>query len=470
MTRRCTLVLVVLCGWGLAEGSARAQGLGGLRNRGYGYGYWGPWDSQAAQAERDAQQREAQERAAAALRSSVSQYEAGLQATAERSDAALQAAAARTAASQQAAVQGAWATYQASVERRVAALQRQAASLPTDIGPAAPAAPAASSADLRSTQESSPSVRSARGAAARAGFQRYELFTPSWFEKNPSAWRPAKWAGAGTDAWGGVDWPTLQRWLGWTGQHGSFEYGESLVIKGNQVLFRGTPIAKADEYYVNSLNIAQAGAAAEPKDGEWQPLGVFALHRDDNTESAPVVQLAVNKEGLVRGNTFDPLTGAVTGIRGKADRTLFLAACVVGDKQGPVVEAGIYNLTLDEVPLLYHLDKDKTQQMLLVRLTRPAAGAGGSVEQPPAFVPASSSVGVVALRLPADAEVWFDGTRINLEGTERKLTTPPLEPGQSYYYHVRARWTENGRPVEQTRKVNVQAGDRTVVDFLSPAP
>ncbi len=72
---------------------------------------------------------------------------------------------------------------------------------------------------------------------------------------------------------------------------------------------------------------------------------------------------------------------------------------------------------------------------------------------------------VIDLRVPADAQVWFDGDPTNQRGPDRVFTSPALDPGKTYHYDVKARWTENGRPVERTRRVDVRAGQRTTVDF-----
>jgi uncharacterized protein (TIGR03000 family) len=71
----------------------------------------------------------------------------------------------------------------------------------------------------------------------------------------------------------------------------------------------------------------------------------------------------------------------------------------------------------------------------------------------------------VEARVPAGAEVWFDGHRTNQTGTERTFHTPPLEKGRQYHYTVRARWTKDGQPVEETQRVEVSAGTRATVVF-----
>lgn len=73
----------------------------------------------------------------------------------------------------------------------------------------------------------------------------------------------------------------------------------------------------------------------------------------------------------------------------------------------------------------------------------------------------------VEVRVSLDAEVWFGGYKTTQTGSDRNFVSPPLSPGKSYAYQVRARWNSNGQPVEQERSVVVHAGERVVVDFLT---
>jgi uncharacterized protein (TIGR03000 family) len=71
----------------------------------------------------------------------------------------------------------------------------------------------------------------------------------------------------------------------------------------------------------------------------------------------------------------------------------------------------------------------------------------------------------ITVRVHANAELWFDGTKTKSTGAVRKFRSPPLESGRQYTYDVRARWKDNGRTVTQTRHLNVSAGDQITVRF-----
>ena len=72
----------------------------------------------------------------------------------------------------------------------------------------------------------------------------------------------------------------------------------------------------------------------------------------------------------------------------------------------------------------------------------------------------------VEVRLPADAQLWFDGQPTAQKGADRSFRSPTLKPGDDYVYDVRARWDADGKPVDVTRHVTVHAGDHAVVDLL----
>jgi uncharacterized protein (TIGR03000 family) len=82
----------------------------------------------------------------------------------------------------------------------------------------------------------------------------------------------------------------------------------------------------------------------------------------------------------------------------------------------------------------------------------------------------ADNLGHVHVLVAADALVWFNDIPTNRTGGERDFTTPPLPPGSTSSYDVRARWVEDGRPVERTFQINVQPNRTTTVDFTAPPP
>jgi len=86
------------------------------------------------------------------------------------------------------------------------------------------------------------------------------------------------------------------------------------------------------------------------------------------------------------------------------------------------------------------------------------------------YRPASDNRAHIALRVPADAKVWFDGQATTQTGTLRQYDSPPLPPGKKFVYEVRARWMKDGKPIEEKRRIKVQARDWLRFDLTQPTP
>jgi uncharacterized protein (TIGR03000 family) len=93
----------------------------------------------------------------------------------------------------------------------------------------------------------------------------------------------------------------------------------------------------------------------------------------------------------------------------------------------------------------------------------PAAPALPTVTGPLSSPPPGTAI--IRVRVPAVwAKVKFDGTDSVTSGTQRWFVTPRLGDGGASY-KVTASWTSDGRPVQATRQVRVQAGQISAVDF-----
>src|SRR5213075_44925 len=111
-----------------------------------------------------------------------------------------------------------------------------------------------------------------------------------------------------------------------------------------------------------------------PAGDDWQPLGVFAMAREGETAASNIFQLAVNKDGVIRGNYYNALTDTTEPVFGSVHKQTRRAAWTVGDRKSPVYEAGIANLTKDETTMLVHFAKDDSRQFTLVRVRQPEEG------------------------------------------------------------------------------------------------
>jgi len=77
---------------------------------------------------------------------------------------------------------------------------------------------------------------------------------------------------------------------------------------------------------------------------------------------------------------------------------------------------------------------------------------------------------VIVVNVPDDrATVWVQGQLMPGTGRQRVFMTPPLEPGFSYSYEIRARWGNDQQFTEETRTVPIRLGQQVTVDFTRPA-
>jgi hypothetical protein len=206
------------------------------------------------------------------------------------------------------------------------------------------------------------------------------MFTPQWWKDHPHAahaywdhnrhpwnywWRAATWGAIGAAVYGSA----------YGGEPVYYDYGDNIYYEGDQVYVGGQPVATADQYYQQASEIA-ASAPAEPQaDADWLPLGVFALTKEGASDSSMVLQLAVNKEGVITGTYYNTATNTTRPVKGMVDKKTQRAAWTFADGKNTdiIMETGLYNLTKDQTEALMHFGKDNTQQWMMVRLNQPTA-------------------------------------------------------------------------------------------------
>ncbi|QDU26883.1 hypothetical protein ETAA8_19670 [Anatilimnocola aggregata] len=218
-----------------------------------------------------------------------------------------------------------------------------------------------------------PSGRYTCAAAVRTNYNHWGYYDRGWYTNHPGAWFAAGWA-AGA-AWNPCTWYDASAYCGYADtQPVYYDYGNNVTYQDNSVFVNGQDVGTSEQYYDQATQLATAGSAADaPADGDWLPLGVFALTKTDETKSDVTIQLAVNKQGILRGNYTDTVSNQTQVVQGSVDKSTQRVAFTVGTDKTNIVETGLYNLTKDEAPALIHFGKDRTEQWLLVRLKKPDA-------------------------------------------------------------------------------------------------
>ncbi len=205
-----------------------------------------------------------------------------------------------------------------------------------------------------------------------------------WYGNHFGPWWPGGWYGGGF-GWGFgagmltcMAWGGLSSWCGCGATPIPYNYGSTVVYQGDTVYVQGQPVGTATEYAQQAATLAAQGATPDlqlKKDDKWQSLGVFALTREKESNPSNFLQLALNKDGLVRGTYYNAIEDSSKKVTGKLDKKTQRVAWTVDNKKEPVYEAGLNNLTKDETTILAHRDGGKVEQMLLTRVNDPD-GAG----------------------------------------------------------------------------------------------
>lgn len=237
--------------------------------------------------------------------------------------------------------------------------------------------------------------------AVNGAYTRWGAFSPGWYGRYPGAWWPGKWALA-TTAWATAAWATAGGYCGYAGEGAYYDYGENVTYEDGNVYYGDQPVASAEQYYEQASQIADSGQATENED--WLPLGVFAVIAEPTqTQTDKVVQLALNKEGVIRGNLQDFLADKVMPVTGSVDKTTQRVALKIEGNDSVVVETGLYNLTNDEVPVLVHFGADRQELRTLIRLKQPEDQA------------------------PAQSRIWFHSRVLTAVGAVSKGGHTPID-------------------------------------------
>lgn len=192
-----------------------------------------------------------------------------------------------------------------------------AAAKPVAAAPESIPAPRPTPADSRFSQPTASTASPASPSIV--------AFTPDWFAKHPEAWRPAQ---SPADWWKAADVATITAWLGQpVGAAGTAadDAGAVATAGGDDVGADG----------LRSVLVLPAGHqnAVGPADSDWLPLGVFAVVQpgtQDTTQAHNYQQLAVDRQGAIKGNFYDTLSGTIQPITGTVDRATLVASWTVG--------------------------------------------------------------------------------------------------------------------------------------------
>ncbi|MBI3462062.1 MAG: hypothetical protein HY000_03245 [Planctomycetes bacterium] len=229
------------------------------------------------------------------------------------------------------------------------------------------------------------------GAGVRPYWRQYHpgyhnWFGPIWWRNHPiarAAWHYANALVRPPYYWWRVPvWAAVNTWFRWAPgpvwtRPIYYDYGPggNVTYTDNVVYIDGQQIGTADEFAASAAELATVPpppSEEQAATAEWMPLGTFAISAHEK-EANPtrVIQLAVNREGIVSGTLYNTATDQAYEVQGQVDKETQRVAFRIGESPDIVFETGLYNLTQDEAPTLVHFGLGHTATYLLVRLEQP---------------------------------------------------------------------------------------------------
>lgn len=213
----------------------------------------------------------------------------------------------------------------------------------------------------------------------------------------------AAWTFAGVSSLGAFLGMADLAMLGGSGGNGNGRSASNVTYNSNNVYVNGQPVGNAEQYYTQAQQLARSGItnyqqpapAYADADGEnvidedpgsptdsggdaanWRALGVFSLATPGQTSSNQMLQLAINKDGILRGNYYNQLTNETSEVYGALDKKTQRVSWTIGNNTATVFDAGLVDLTKKDSSVLVHYGPNSTERMALIRLEGPPGKPG----------------------------------------------------------------------------------------------
>lgn len=199
-----------------------------------------------------------------------------------------------------------------------------------------------------------------------------------YWNNNVNWWQPAGWGTV--SGWVGYD-------TGYPVYYYDSEYDEPVELEPDVVNYINVynnsppqqqqqpvdPLQNMNVYIPVVGNTATAPTAQPQQDvqGDWLPLGVFAVGRNTNDieQANMFIQLAINKQGVISGTYYNTSTTVNREISGQLNKQTQEVSWKLSDNpNSAIVTTGLYNLSQPETKVTVTFPNGMSQVWLLVRL------------------------------------------------------------------------------------------------------
>jgi hypothetical protein len=163
-------------------------------------------------------------------------------------------------------------------------------------------------------------------------------FTPAWYAQHPNAWHATH---PYADEWAVATAAALGSWLGWA-------YAPEPSYSSTTIIYQDAPDAP-DE----TDTLAEVYTDASPSDvalpsGDWLPLGVYSLLAAPDLPPMQLVQLSVDRQGILRGVYYDVVTNTSHDVVGSLDADTHEAQWTLQSNPNLAFRAAVDQLTQPE--------------------------------------------------------------------------------------------------------------------------
>jgi hypothetical protein len=213
----------------------------------------------------------------------------------------------------------------------------------------------------------------------QAHYNGHHPFSPGWYGNHNGAWGN----GVGyNNLWAPATYGGAAAWLGMSAANPyAYSYPQTATVytsdngssngPANQIADNAP--TTMPNYVAQATQLAGIGAANTPKDANFMPLGVFSLAPENEKDAHAMVQLAVSKEGVVRGTYYDLEDDEALPVQGAVDKKTQRVAFTLGDDSKDVFETALSHLTDATGPLAIHSQDGKTTRWTLARFDKAPA-------------------------------------------------------------------------------------------------
>ncbi len=199
-------------------------------------------------------------------------------------------------------------------------------------------------------------------------------FSAGWYGNHTGGW----YGGNGANWWAPATFGAAAGWMGMSANNPvaySYPSAPTYVTSDN-----GSGQPQQTNPATRATQLAQTGAADPNSKSQFLPLGVFTLAAENEKDADAMLQLAVNKEGVLRGTYYDLENDKEEPIHGAIDKQTQQVAWTVGTDKENVYETALASLTGESGPLAMHGEDGELERLTMARMSEPPADAKPAAE------------------------------------------------------------------------------------------